>query len=401
MRKLGFLVALLLSLLFVTNSYSFSPKGQDELFQGRIAALKTGLEINYHPTAKLFIEEYLSNPEQIKQLVSRSKYYFPILEKSLKQKGLPVDLKYIAVASSMLDPLFVNPSGASGIWSISYQVSKMYKLKVNTYVDERRDPVRSSQIAAQHLKDLYSIYKSWPLAIAAYGCSPVQLNKAIHAAGNSLYYWDIYKVMPSNCRDLYSKVIATVYILNYYKEHGIKQIDPLVFPPCDTIRVNKWLSFSQVVGVLDIDTALLRNLNPIFRKDVIPFSAQGYTIRIPSDKSNRFLQLKDSVYRPSLGIEIQPVAIEQSNEPTSQIGSETRVRKKRVFYTVKKGDNIAEIADWFDVTVSEVKVWNRIRGNNLKAGKRLGLFVPATKSGYYNRINKMSANQKKKLKRKD
>ena len=108
-----------------------------------------------------------------------------------------------------------------------YQVSKMYKLKVNTYVDERRDPIKSSQVAAQHFKDLFSIYKSWPLAIAAYGCSPVQLNKSIHGAGNSLYFWDIYKVMPSYCRDLYPKVIATVYILNYYKEHGIKIIEPI------------------------------------------------------------------------------------------------------------------------------------------------------------------------------
>ncbi len=401
MRKLGFIVAVLQLLINFTTGFAASQKGQDELFQGRISALKTGIDINYHPTAKVYIEEYLANPDQIRTLVSRSKYYFPILEKSLKQKGLPVDLKYVAAASSMLDPLFVNPSGASGIWTMSYQVSKMYKLKVNTFVDERRDPIRSSQIAAQHFKDLFSIYKSWSLAIAAYGCSPVQLNKAIHAAGNSLYYWDIYKVMPSNCRDLYSRVIATVYILNYYKEHGIKQADPLVFPVCDTVRVNKWLSFSQIAGTMDVDTVLLRNLNPVFRKDIVPFSAQGYALRVPAEKSGRFAMLKDSFYRPSANLDIQPVAIEQSSEPVTQNKGEQRVRKKRVFYTVKRGDNLGDIADWFDVDVSELKSWNKIRGNKLTAGKRLSVFVPATKSGYYNRINRMSASQKKNLKRKD
>ena len=157
LRKNSALLFLLVFLLLNSGNLYAALKGQDEVYQSRLAALKTGLEINYHPSAKPFIEQYLANPEQIKLLVARSKFYFPLIEKSLKQKGLPTDLKYLAATASLLDPSAVNANGASGIWMMMFQVSKMYKLKVNTYVDDRRDPVKSSQVAAQHFKDLFSI----------------------------------------------------------------------------------------------------------------------------------------------------------------------------------------------------------------------------------------------------
>lgn len=408
LRKNSVIFILSFFLLIIAGNLSAAINGQDEVYQSRLAALKTGLEINYHPSAKPFIEQYLANPEQIKLLVSRSKFYFPLIEKSLKQKGLPTDLKYLAATASLLDPAAVNANGASGIWMMMYQVSKMYKLKVNTYVDERRDPIKSSQVAAQHFKDLFSIYKSWPLAIAAYGCSPVQLNKSIHGAGNSLYFWDIYKVMPSYCRDLYPKVIATVYILNYYKEHGIKIIEPINYPVCDTVWVPKWLSFQQVSNSLDIPLDLIRELNPSFRKDIIPYSQEPYYIRIPSDKAAKFSLLKDSVYRPINQTEFQPIAIEkdpEASEAAPEVKNANQPEKKekikRISYTVKRGEILTDIADWFDVSTADLKKWNKIKRNKIKAGQRLAIFVPASKTGYYNRINKLSASQKKKLKKKD
>jgi membrane-bound lytic murein transglycosylase D len=407
LRKNSALLFLLVFLLLNSGNLYAALKGQDEVYQSRLAALKTGLEINYHPSAKPFIEQYLANPEQIKLLVARSKFYFPLIEKSLKQKGLPTDLKYLAATASLLDPSAVNANGASGIWMMMFQVSKMYKLKVNTYVDDRRDPVKSSQVAAQHFKDLFSIYKSWPLAIAAYGCSPVQLNKSIHSAGNSLYFWDIYKVMPSYCRDLYPKVIATVYILNYYKEHGIKIVEPIQFPVCDTVWVPKWLSFQQVSNSLDMPIELIRELNPQFRKDIIPYAQEPYYIRIPTDKAAKFSLLKDSVYRPINQTEFQPISIEkdpEAVETTSEKGekpTEKREKIKKIFYTVKRGEVLSDIADWFDVSSADLSKWNKVKRNKIKAGQKLAIFVPASKTGYYNRINKMTAAQKKKLKRKD
>lgn len=382
--------------------------GSDELYQSRLAALKSTLELNYHPSVKPFIEEYLSNPEKVRELIARSKYYFPMLEKSLRAKGLPAELKYLAAAASMLNPAEVNASGASGIWMMSYQVSKMYKLKVNTYIDERRDPVKSSAVAAQHFKDLFSIYKSWPLVIGSFGCSPVTLNKCIHMSNNSLYFWDIYPHMPSSCKDLYPRVIATAYILNYYREHGIMAAEPKFETETDSMLVNKWLSFQQISSVIGVSVEELRELNPIFRKDVIPFTVEGYYVRVPQSKSINFILLKDSVYRPINPNDIQADPIQKMQEEVidsiAGIKKETEPKKftkKKVIYTVKKGDNLADIADWFDVSSAEIKSWNKLKKNSVKYGQKLTIWVEGNKIGYYKKINKMTAAQKKKIKKKD
>jgi membrane-bound lytic murein transglycosylase D len=408
-----FFLGIFLVLSFLTNP--IKANNNDELYQSRLAALKTSIEVNYHPAVRTYIEQYLANPELVKSLISRSKLYFPPIEKSLKQKNLPIDLKYIAAAASGLDPITVNTNGNSGVWTMSYAVAKMYKLKQNTYIDERRDLVKSSLAAAQHLKDLFAIYKSWPLAIAAYGCSPVQLNKGIHAAGNSFYFWDIYKVMPASCRDLYPKVIATVYILNYYKEHSIRMVEPLQLPVSDTVWVSKWLSFQQISTATSVPIEVLRDLNPVFKKDIIPFSQEPYFLRIPADKVSKFSTLRDTVYRQYHPIEIQPIAIEkdttevaqtpvESNHQESKANKQTNTRSlKPIKYTIKKGDILTDIADWFDVSVYDLKAWNpkQTKRGKVKRGLVLKIYVQSNKTGYYRRINSMSMTQKKRLKRRD
>ncbi len=382
--------------------------GSDELYQTRLAALKSTLELTYNPAVKPFIEEYLNNPEKVRELIGRSKYFFPMLEKSLRAKGLPTELKYLAATASMLDPTAVNASGASGIWMMAYPITRMYKLKVNTYIDERRDPVKSSAVAAQHFKDLFSIYKSWPLAIASYGCSPVTLNKCIHISNNSLYFWDIYPHMPAFCKELYPRVIATAYILNYYKEHGISSAEPKFETDTDSLLVNKWLSFQQISSVTGVSVEEMRLLNPAFRKDIIPFNVEGYYVRVPKSKSKNFELLKDSVYRPINLSELQADPIQKMQEEVVDSiarikpGNETKkFTKKKVIYTVKRGDNLGDIADWFDVPSEDIKSWNKLRKNAVKYGQKLTIWVEGNKIGYYKKVGKMSASQKKKIKRKD
>ena len=147
-------------------------------------------------------------------------------------------------------------------------------------------------------RDLYSIYNSWPLVIAAYGCSPVTLNKSIHMSSNSMYFWDIYPQMPAFCRDLYPKVAAMAYVLNFHREHGIEETGAYGEPATDTVLVNKWLSFSQIASVLDVEEKLIQQLNPMFRKGVVPFTAEGYGVRVPSRNSGNISYLNDSFYRP-------------------------------------------------------------------------------------------------------
>jgi membrane-bound lytic murein transglycosylase D len=324
-----------------------------------------------------------------------------------------------------LNPTFVNANGATGIWTMSYTVSKMYKLKVNTYVDERRDINKSSAVVAQHFKDLFSIYKQWPLVIGAYGCSPISMNKCIRTAGNSLYFWDIFPYLPINCRDLYPQFVAATYIINYYKEHGIKAAAADVVYESDSVLVNKWLSLTQISNTLGIEIDELRKLNPIFKKDIIPMSADGYYIKIPKAKAKLFYLLSDSVYKP-INTDVTPIII-QKEEPTDvqdhttvvatevpenitpptkkgkvQLNVESKKQKTvKVFYVVKRGDVLGDIADWFDCSIIDIKKWNKIKSNKIQQGKKLTVFVDGSKSGYYKRINKMPTNQKKKLKQKD
>lgn len=400
---------------------------QDQVYIQRLAALRSQTELIYNPEVKKHIEFYIQNPAKTRDLIALSKYYFPILEKHLRAKGLPTDLKYLAVSSSELNPTFSNANGASGIWTMSYTVSKMYKLKVNTYVDERRDINKSSAVFAQHFKDLYSIYKQWPLVIGAYGCSPISMNKSIRMAGNSLYYWDIFNYLPTNCRDLYPQFVAATYILNYYKEHGIKTTAPDLVYESDSVLVNKWLSLTQIANTLSIDLDELRKLNPMFKKDVIPMSADGYYIKIPKNKSKLFYLLNDSVYKP-INTDVAPIIIQKeepqdhtsvvtenvpevvtpNNKNTNskkdkiEIEPEPKSQKlAKVFYVVKRGDVLSDIADWFDCSNADIKHWNKLKSNNVQKGKKLTIFVAANKTGYYKRINKMTTKLKKKLKRKD
>jgi membrane-bound lytic murein transglycosylase D len=398
--------------------YSFLAQAQqsvkpEDLFAQRLATLKSPIDLTYNPEVKKYIDQYLENPEKTRELIGLSKVYFPIIEKSLRSKNQPTDLKYMAMAVSELNPSAENVYGATGSWMMMYTVSKMYKLKVNSFVDERRDPVKSSNAAATHFRDLFSIYKQWPLVIAAYGCSPVMLNKCIRMANNSLYFWDIYPYIPENSRGLYPKFIATAYILNFYREHGIKPVFPDLYIETDSVLVNKWLSFQQISATIDIPLEQLRKLNPIFKKDIIPYNPEGYLIMLPKSKGKQFDLLKDSVYSPlpKQRIEFAPVAIQQqpldstgqtpSVNNNTQAPLEKKVKKTKVFYTVKKGDVLADIADLFDTTPAEVKKWNKLKGTVVPKGRKLSLFVDASKTGYYKRINKMTPAQKKKLKKKD
>lgn len=415
MQRLSTLLVVLLFLCIRGNAQT----GNEQLYIQRLASLKSPVDLTYHPEVKKYIDAYLENPEKTREIIGLSKIYFPMIEKQLRAKNIPIDIKYLAVALSELDPSVQNASGASGIWMMAYNVSKMYKLKVNSFVDERRDPGGSSAVAAAHFKDLYSIYRQWPLVIASYACSPVMLNKCIRMASNSMYFWDLYPYIPEATRDVYPRFVAAAYILNFYREHNINPVYPNLYAETDSALVNKWLSFQQISSTLDIPVEQLRKLNPVFKKDVIPYNLKGYLIRLPKTKGKMFELLKDSVYKPLQSpAEFSPVAIQKTpvdtssaktsgptsaskaTKPEPQENAEKKFDKKRVYYTVKKGDVLGNIADWFDVTPAEIRSWNKLKSDKLLSGKKLEIWVKSSKTGYYKRINTMTPAQKKKLKHK-
>jgi len=405
--------------IFIVNITSLfsQQKGTDELYISRLNALHSPTELIYQSQVKKYIDEYIDKPEKVKELISLSKIYFPLIERALKSKNVPFDLKYLAVAVSELDPSIQNSYGSSGLWMMGYNVSKMYKLKVNSFVDERKDVLKSSIAAASHFRDLYSIYKHWSLAIASYGCSPVMLNKCIRMAGNSLYYWDIYPYIPEPTKDIYPKFIATVYIMNYYREHGIKiSLNETTTEETDSVIVKRWLSFQQISAAINIPIEQLRKMNPVFKKDVIPFTLEGYWIRLPKNKSKQFQSIKDTLlysavpkttdFTPVLVQKIETdsadkikFSVDENNETKKK--EEKKFDKQKIIYTVKRNEKINDIADWFEVSVYQIISWNKLKSSKVKLGQHLQIWVKANKTGYYKRINTMSAKQKRKLKNKN
>lgn len=388
--------------------------GSDELYQSRIASIRSPIELIYRAEVKQYIDEYLSNPEKTRQIIHQSRHYFPVIERAFRAKGITTDMKYLAVALSELEPASQNPYGATGLWMMMYSVSKMYKAKVNSFVDERLDPMKSSVIAASHFKDLYSIYHQWPLVIAAYAASPVVLNKAIRMSGNSLYFWDVYPNIPESARNIYPRFIAAVYIINFYREHGIRPLPAEAPVAVDSVLVNKWLSLQQISATLDISLDQLRKLNPVFKKDIIPYNLDGYWVYLPQGKALVFDKLRDSVYNPlPRPADFTPVIIARENNDSTVTGEANkepeanepakpkRFDKKKLYYTVKKGDILNHIADWYDVTPAEIKSWNKLKSGKLPKGKKLIIWVNERKTGYYKRINTMSKQQKARLLRKD
>ncbi len=415
MKKANNLILVILVLFtFALNAQN----SNEQVYIQRLSTLKSQVDMTYNSEVKKHIDSYLANPEKTRELIGLSKVYFPMIERALKAKGVPIDMKYLAVALTELDPLLQTSSGASGMWMMPYNVSKMYKLKVNSYIDERKDPTKSSYVAATHFKDLFSIYRQWSLVIAAYTSSPVMLNKSIRMAGNSMHFWDLYTYIPEGTREAYPRFIAAAYICNFYKEHGIKPAPPAYFNETDSVVVNKWLSFQQISNTLDVPVEQLRRLNPTFKKDVIPYTLAGYLIKLPKAKAKNFSLLNDSTFKPVVSPEdFAPVAIQRvpgdtqgsrssavnSSDNTSVKQPRTNVAtfdKKRIYYTVKRGDYIANIAEWFDVSTREIKSWNKLKSDKLMAGKKLAIWVKQSKTGYYNRINTMSAAQKRALKQK-
>lgn len=418
MKKVPYVLSCLL--LFLCGLSSRAQSGE-QLYAQRLSTLKSAVDMSFTPEVKKHIDAYLANPEKTREIIGLSKVYFPLIEKSLRARNIPTDLKYLAFALSDLDPSVQNAAGATGIWLMQYNISKMYKLKVNSYIDERRDPAKSSGVAATHFKDLFSIYRQWPLAIAAYASSPVTLNKAIRMAGNSMNFSDLYGYIPEGNREAYPRFIAAAYICNFYKEHGIKATPPPLITETDSVLVNKWLSFQQIENTIQVPVEQLRKLNPIFKKDVIPYNVDGYLIRLPKNKGKMFSLLADTVYNPLPNPgDFAPVAVQKPASPDSAAtgsspqkspqsspgkGSTAQAKprfdKQRIYYTVKKGDILINIADWFDVTPAEIKSWNKMKSDRLIAGQKLTIWVKQSKTGYYKRIDTMSAAQKKKLKSKD
>ncbi|NEW84203.1 MAG: transglycosylase SLT domain-containing protein [Mariniphaga sp.] len=348
----------------------------DSVYISRLQNLDSYIPLPFNESVKKFINFYLNKRRgQVSIMMGLTNYYFPLFEEALAKYNLPAELKYLPIIESALNPRIVSRAGASGLWQFMYGTAKMYGLEINSYIDERNDPIKSTDAAARYLRDLYAIYGDWHIVIAAYNCGPGNVNKAVRRSGGKQNYWEIYSKLPKETRGYIPIFIAATYVMNHSKEHNLIPIQPSFKLLTDTIIVNSYVNFEQIAANLDIPVQEIRQLNPQYKRDIIPAkSDKSYVLKLPLDKISPFIDNQTQIfaynrdkYFPNNQIALIKEVVGKSNYNTEG--------KKKIVYTVQRGDSPGKIAGKFRISTSNLVAWNNIRHNMIRTGQKLTIYV--------------------------
>lgn len=342
----------------------------DSIYKQRLQALPFVIEVPYNEVVRRYILRYVKHsPRQLAALQRKAEYYFPIFENILAKHDLPYELCYMPVIESALNPQARSHMGATGLWQFMPATGKKYGLEINSLVDERMDPIRSTEAACLFLKNLYGIFQDWNLVIAAYNCGPGNVNKAIHRAGGKRDFWSIYPFLPRETRGYLPIFIAASYAMNYAQEHGICPADPLPTMAADTIITTHRQHLKQIADNMDIPLAELRRLNPQYPRDIIP-GGKSYAICLPIEKAGMYIDLQDTIlaYRAEELIHNRRDEIELLHRTSVNGGYSIN---GVTYYKIKEGDTLGGIAKKFRVSVKQLKAWNGLKSDMIRAGKTL------------------------------
>ncbi len=315
-----------------------NPVFTPEEYIDRLRRMPTVMEMGYNDIVQRFIDRYMARlRHSVSYMLGATNFYVPLFEEALEAYQVPLELKYLPVIESALNPRAVSRVGATGLWQFMLSTGKQYGLEINSLVDERRDPVRSSYAAARYLRDLYRIFGDWNLVIAAYNCGPGNINKAIHRSGGEKDYWRLYPYLPAETRGYVPAFIAANYAMTYYCEHGICPMSTKLPLQTDTVVVNRDVHLEQIAKVLDLDIEMLRSLNPQYRRDIVPGATKNYAIRLPMADTGRFIDMQDSIYsyRTSELLTKRAVVDVNDDQPTFR----KKVVKRGRRASVRKGRN--------------------------------------------------------------
>lgn len=340
-----------------------------DLLKQRLLILnqKTPFNLAYNPGLEKVINSYLSSRKKyFPQLLARAKYYFPIFEQYLDEYDIPLEMKYLAIVESALHPQIKSRAGATGLWQFMYGTGKQFDLNVNSYVDERQDPVKSTIAACKYLSQLYKVFGDWDLALAAYNSGPGNVSKAIQRSGGNKNYWNIRPYLPRETASYVPAFYATMYIFEYAEEHNIYSELPQFFNfETDTIRVKRTIGFDHITEILKVEENVISFLNPVYKLDIIPFiKDHNYALRLPKDKIIEFLEKEKEIYALA---EADEASREKPMPKYFEMNNSIR-------YRVKNGDFLGKIAEKFGVRVSDIKRWNTLKNNRLRIGQRLTIF---------------------------
>ncbi len=371
----------------------------DSVYIERLQETEQVIDLSYNSAVRNFIEMYTERRrDQVEKMLGLSAYYFPMFEEALDKYDLPLELKYLPIIESALNPKALSRVGANGLWQFMYGTGKNMKLEISSFVDERRDPIKSTDAAARYLKFLYERYNDWQLAIAAYNCGPGNVDRAIRRSGNKTNYWDIYYRLPRETRGYVPAFIAATYVMNFYSQHNLAPSLPEISLKTDTIHVSDYLHFDQVAATLDIDKEELRSLNPMYRRDIIPGKKdKPYPLVLPQDKIMDFIDKDTTVFAWDREKYFPNNTLVTPNESAGYFTPADIKGKAKVFYTIKQGDNIGYISSWFKVNSADLKYWNNINRNMIRAGQKLVIYVPENQKEKYEKVTSMSFAEKQEM----
>ena len=354
------------------DSVHFTSEVPDKVLIERLERMNSFIRLPYNETVKNYMILYAEKmPTKMGQMLGLAQYYMPIFEEAFRKYGLPLELKYMAIIESALNPVAVSRVGATGMWQFMHSTARNYGLRIDSYIDDRMDPVASVDAAARYLRDAYRIFGDWSLAISSYNCGSGNVNKAIKRSGRR-DFWSIYPYLPRETRGYVPAMVGAMYAVNYAKEYGLEPTPVQIPAHVDTFMVNKNVHFRQISEVLGIPIDDLRDLNPQYYKDIVPGASGEQVLRLPFNYSNAFLDQQDSIYRYkadqmfSGSIEDGRSASRPAASPAPRSGNGSWV-----YYKVRRGDNLGKIASRNHTTVSNIKKWNNLRSDRIREGQRL------------------------------
>lgn len=346
---------------------------------------KSPFNIEYNASLENVIKSFLKNRKpSFERLMAISEYYFPMFEEHLAKYDVPLEIKYLAIVESALNPRAKSRVGASGLWQFMYPTGKQFNLEVNSYVDERFDPLKATEAACQYLSSLYKIFGDWSLVLASYNAGPGNVSKAIRRSGGSQNYWNIRKNLPRETANYVPAFLATMYIYEYRKELGIApKKAQITYFETDTIKVKREMSFKQVSELFDIPQEQVEFLNPIYKLNIIPYNEdKPHYLRLPKDKIGLFVSNEEAVYAyidyvKNGGDKTEEIAEAENTKPAETkvvVYEETKTKSKLAYHSVRRGESLGLIAQKYDVTVTELKRWNNLRSSLITAGKKLKIY---------------------------
>lgn len=348
------------------DSVKFKSDVPDSVYIERIKAMNSFIDLPYNDVVKNYIILYSEKMDaRMGQILGLCSYYMPIIEEIFDEHEIPLELKAMAVVESAMNPTAVSRAGAKGMWQFMYSTAKIYGLDIDSFVDERLDPVASAHAAAEYLKDSYNIFGDWNLAIASYNCGAGNVNRAIRRSGGKRAFWDIYPYLPRETRGYVPAFVGALYTMTYYREHGIEPQGVEMPVHVDTFRVNKMLHFKQISELVGVPLADLKNLNPQYKHEIIPGNEKEYILRIPYNYTNAFIDNEDTLYTHKADEYFNPVVIKKIKD-----GGDG----ERIIHRVRSGEVLGRIAIRYRVTVSQIKRWNNLRSDNIRIGQRLVIY---------------------------